>query len=143
MHAHVDFTLTDAMQAAVIAVLFVLLASRLAEPTRRRFMAVFVAGAGAAYLDGGLGGWEFLFTGVATYVAYRGLESYRFIGLAWLMHTAWDITHHLYGEPLISAMPTSSAGCAITDALIALWLFAGAPTVLGRRTPTAARAAAA
>ena len=119
--------------AVGIAIVFVLLVSLIAEPARQKFMAIFVAGAGAAYLNGGLGAWEFLFTAVATYVAYRGLESYRYIGVAWLMHTGWDVLHHLYGEPIVFFAPTSSAGCAITDALIAVWFFASAPSVYGRR----------
>lgn len=79
--------------------------------------------------------WEFLFTAVATYVAYRGLESYRFIGAAWLMHTAWDLAHHVYGNPIVFFMPTSSAQCGIMDALIAVWFFAGAPSVYERGRP--------
>ncbi|MCG8416650.1 MAG: DUF6010 family protein [Proteobacteria bacterium] len=131
----------DVAMAVVIAIVFVFLASLITEPKRRKFMAIFVAGAGAAYLNGGLGGWEFLYTSVATYVAYRGLDSYRFIGVAWLMHTGWDVLHHLYGNPIVFFEPTSSAGCAITDAVIAMWFFAGAPSIyhgLARwRTPVA------
>ena|SRR2546422_11387317 len=111
----------------VAAVFFVFLASLIPEPTRRRFMAILVAGAGAAYLNGGLGVWEFVYIAMATYAAYRGLDSYRFIGVAWLMHTGWDVVHHLYGNPIWPFAPTSSAGCAIMDALIAIWFFAGAP----------------
>src|SRR3954454_17410257 len=89
----------DAAMAVLVAIVFVLLASLLKEPTRRRFMAIFVAGAGAAYLNGGLGLWEFLFTAAATYVAFRGLDSYRYIGVAWVLHSAWDVAHHLFGQP--------------------------------------------
>jgi len=128
-HAIRTVTIVDGTMAVVIAIAFIFLVSLLKEPTRQRFMAIFVAGAGAAYLNGGFGMWEFLFTAAATYVAYRGLESYRFIGAAWLMHTTWDIAHHFYGNPIISFAPTSSAGCAITDALIAVWFFRGAPSV--------------
>jgi hypothetical protein len=139
------FTLLDGAMATLVAVVFVFLVSLLKEPTRQRFMAIFVAGAGSAYLNGGLGGWEFLFTAVATYVAYRGLDSYRFIGIAWLMHTAWDVAHHFFGHPIIYFAPMSSAQCALTDALIALWFFAGAPSVIDalrarrRRLATAVR----
>jgi hypothetical protein len=127
-HAIRTFGILDGAMAVVVAIAFVLLVSLLEEPTRQRFMAIFVAGAGSAYLNGGLGGWEFLFTGVATYVAYRGLESYRFIGAAWIMHTTWDVAHHLYGRPIVFFMPSSSAQCAVTDALIAVWFSAGAPS---------------
>lgn len=44
-------------------------------------MAIFVAGAGGAYLNGGLGVWEFPFAALMLYVAYRGLRSYAFIGV--------------------------------------------------------------
>jgi hypothetical protein len=119
----------DWIMPVVIAVVFVLLASLLREPSRQRFNAIFVAGAGAAYLNGGFGVWEFPFTVVATWLAYRGLDEYRFIGVAWLWHTMWDVAHHFWGNPIVSFQATSSAGCAITDALIALWFFAGAPSV--------------
>ncbi|MGH7287105.1 MAG: DUF6010 family protein [Myxococcota bacterium] len=123
-----DFGMLDAIPPVVIAIVFVLLVSLLREPTRQKFMAIFVAGAGAAYLDGGLGPWEFAYTAIATYVAYRGLDSYRFIGLAWILHTVWDVVHHFHGNPIVYFQPTSSAGCAITDAIIAIWFFADAPS---------------
>jgi hypothetical protein len=88
-----------------------------------------IAGAGAAYLNGGFGPWEFVFTAIVTFCAYKGLSSYHFIGIGWLLHTAWDVMHHLYGNPIVPFAPTSSAGCAITDTVIALWFFAGAPSV--------------
>lgn len=112
-----------------IGILYVLLISLIREPHRRRFNAVMIAGAGAAYLSGGgMGGWEFAFTGVVTYVAYRGLDSWTFIGIGWLLHTAWDIVHHVKGNPIIPFAHTSSLGCAICDPVIALWCFAGGKT---------------
>jgi hypothetical protein len=119
----------DFVMPVVIAIVFIALASLLKEPARQNFNAIFVAGAGAAYLNGGLGAWEFAFTAVATYCAYRGLASYGFIGLAWILHTLWDVVHHFYGRPIVYFQPTSSAGCAITDAILALWFFAGAPSL--------------
>lgn len=137
MDVHVrTMTTVDWVMPVVFAVVFVFLVSLIREPARRRFNAIFVAGAGAAYLSGGLGVWEFPYTAVATWVAYRGLDDYRFIGAAWLMHTMWDIVHHLYGNPIVPFQATSSAGCAITDALIAIWFLRGAPSVyalLGER----------
>lgn len=118
----------DYVMPVVMALVFIALASLLKEPARRNFNAIFVAGAGAAYLNGGLGAWEFAFTAVATYCAYRGLASYGFIGLAWILHTLWDVAHHFYGRPIVYFQPTSSAGCAITDSILALWFFAGAPS---------------
>jgi hypothetical protein len=123
-HTLSSFGAVDAALAVVVAVVFVLLVSLLQEPARQRFMAILVAGAGAAYLNGGLGAWEIVFTAVATFVAYRGLQSYRFIGAAWLMHTGWDVVHHFHGHPIMYFAPTSSGQCAITDALISVWFFA-------------------
>jgi hypothetical protein len=90
-----------------------------------------VAGASGVYLSGGLGLWELLDAAVAGgVVAYLGLRSHRFIGLAWLMHAGWDLVHHFYGSAIWPFMPTSSFGCMIFDALIAMWFLAGAPSVL-------------
>ena len=117
---------------ALGAVVFVAVMSCVREPARQRFNAIFVAGAGAAYLSGGLGLLELPFIAVATTVAYLGLESYRFIGIAWLLHTGWDIVHHLYGNPIWPWQPMSSFGCAVLDSLIAVWFLAGAPGVFDR-----------
>lgn len=109
-----------------IGIAYALLLSLVREPHRRRLNALMVAGAGAAYISGGgLGGAELAFTALVTYVAYRGLESWTFIGIGWLLHTAWDIVHHLKGSPLIPFGLDSSLGCALCDPVIALWCFAG------------------
>ncbi|MGV9244184.1 DUF6010 family protein [Streptomyces sp. NPDC003710] len=114
----------------VIGVLYALLNSVLREPHRRRFNALMIAGAGAVYISGGgLGGWEFAFTALLTYVAYRGLESWTFIGIGWLLHTAWDVVHHLKGSPVIPFGHDSSLGCAICDPVIALWCLRGGPSL--------------
>lgn len=134
---------SDLILPVLMAAVLVLLASLLREPARQRFMAIFVAGAGAAYLNGGLGLWEFGFTALATVCAYRGLQSYAFIAIAWLLHVGWDILHHLYGSPIVFFQPTSSAGCAITDTLIAIWFFLGAPSVFPSRDIPATHAAGA
>lgn len=96
---------------------------------RRPVNAIMVAGAGAAYLSGGFGVWELLFTAAMTYVAFRGLRSWRWIGVAWLMHTAWDLLHHRYGEPILPFAAHSSLGCAICDPVIAAWCLAGGRSV--------------
>jgi Family of unknown function (DUF6010) len=125
---------SDAIAPVIFAVLYIALSSLLKEPNRRNFNAIMIGGAGAAYLSGGgLGAWEFVFTAVLTYCAYQGLNSYRFIGLGWLLHTAWDLVHHFYGNPIVPILATSSAGCAITDALLAGWFFANAPSVFDWR----------
>jgi len=140
MMARPEIQLMDVVGPALGAVAFVLIMSLVREPARQHFNAIFVAGAGAAYLNGGLGLWEFPFIAVATAAAYLGLRSYRFIGIAWLLHTAWDVLHHLYGNPIWPWMPLSSFGCAVLDALIAMWFLAGAPSVFSlarSRTRTA------
>jgi uncharacterized protein DUF6010 len=114
------------VSAVLIGVLYVLLNSLIAEPHRRRFNAIMVAGAGAAYLSsGGFGPWEIAFTAAVTYCAYRGLESWTFIGTAWLLHTALDVLHHIKGTPILPFSHTSSLGCAICDPVIAIWCFGG------------------
>ncbi|MFE9920861.1 DUF6010 family protein [Streptomyces sp. NPDC005774] len=116
----------------VIGVLYALLMSFVREPHRRRLNAVMLAGAGAAYLSGGgLGGWEFAFTALITYMAFRGLDSWTFIGIGWLLHTTWDVVHHLKGNPIIPFAHTSSLGCAICDPVIALWCLGGGPSLIG------------
>ena len=124
----------DVVVPVVVAVLFIAATSAFKEPQRRNFNAIMIAGAGAAYLNGGLGVWEFAFTAVVTYCAYKGLNSYRFIGLGWILHTGWDVMHYLYGNPIVPLVSTSSLGCAICDPFIAAWCLAGAPSVYGLAT---------
>jgi hypothetical protein len=123
--------LVDVVAPVVVATLFIVATSALKEPQRRHVNAIVIAGASAAYLNGGLGLWEFAFTAIVTYCAYKGLHSYGFIGLGWLLHTGWDIMHHLYGNPIVPFVPTSSLGCAICDPILAAWCCAGAPSVYG------------
>ena len=130
----------DFVGPVIGALVFVLIMSLVSEPARRTINAMIVAGASGAYLSGGgFGIWEVVFPVLAMPIAYRGLRSYSFIALAWLMHSCWDIVHHLWGNPIWPFMPTSSFGCMIFDALIAMWLLAGAPSLVHR---TRARAAA-
>jgi hypothetical protein len=112
----------------LVAGVWILLCALLREPARRRFSAILLAGAGAAYLSGGLGLWEFGFCGLISVIAYRGLTDYRFIGAGWVLHSAWDVVHHLYGNPIVPFAPLSSAGCGICDLGLAGWYFAGAPS---------------
>jgi hypothetical protein len=114
----------------LVAIAYIWACSFFREPNRRNFNAIMIAGAGAAYLNGGFGPWEFVFTVAVTYCAYRGLHSYNLIGIGWLLHTCWDIMHHLYGNPIVPFVPGSSLGCAICDPVIAAWCFAGAPSFL-------------
>ena len=130
MPAPPALVLMDYVGPAIGAVAFVLIMSRVREPTRRTLNAVVVAGACGVYLNGGFGLWELAFPLIAMPVAYRGLASHRYIGVAWLMHAAWDLPHHFWGNPIWPFMPTSSFGCMLFDAVIAIWFLAGAPTIL-------------
>ncbi len=139
MHQPPLLVLMDYAGPAIGAIVFVLTMSLVREPTRRTVNAVLVAGACGVYLNGGFGRWELLYPLVAMPVAYRGLASYRYIGAAWLMHAAWDLPHHFWGNPIWPFMPTSSFGCFVFDTLIAMWFLAGAPTLVrfGRPLPPA------
>ena len=135
-HSVPEFHILNGMLPLIIALLFMLGVALIREPHRRHFMAIMIGGAGAAYLSGGgLGPGEVVFTAVVTLCAYKGLHSYRWIGFGWLLHTAWDVVHHLSGHPILPFLPTSSAGCAITDAVLAVWCFANAPVVLATGKP--------
>ncbi|PWT96994.1 MAG: hypothetical protein C5B51_32250 [Terriglobia bacterium] len=114
----------------VIAIGIILPVSIIKEPNRRFLMAILLGGAGAAYLSGGgFGKWELAFCAAISFCSYLGLRSYSLIGIGWLLHTAWDILHHLYGNPILAFDATSSLGCAICDPVIAVWCFAGAPSL--------------
>ncbi len=112
------------------AALFVFIMSLVPHPARRNFNAIFAACAVGSYLSGGFGIWEVIYLALATPVAYLGLKSYRAIGIAWLMHAAWDLPHHIWGHPIWPFMRTSSLGCMIFDTFIAVWFLAGAPSIL-------------
>lgn len=123
----------DIFGAIAIALVFITIMSLLRVDARRRFNAVFVAGAGAAYLGSGLGPWELLLPIVVTALAYRGLSSFRAIGIAWLLHALWDWLHHMLGAPILPFAPSSSFGCAVCDAILAAWFLCDAPAVLRSR----------
>ena len=129
-----------ALGAVGIAFVFILVFSQVREPYRQKLNALLIAGAGAIYWGGGFGAGEFPFAIPMFYCAYRGLTDYRFIGFGWLLHTAWDVAHHFYGNPIVPFAPDSSAGCAICDPILALWFFLKAPTVFDffnrKNTPT-------
>jgi hypothetical protein len=101
--------------------------------------AIVVAGACGVSLRGGFSVWELICPLLAAPVAYLALRSYRFIGLAWLMHAAWDLAHHLWGNPIWPFMRTSSFGCMIFDTLIAIWFLAGAPALTAHVWEAAAK----
>ncbi|EHN72387.1 membrane protein [Streptomyces sp. NRRL WC-3753] len=109
-----------------IGLLVVLLLSLVPARHRRPLNALGIAGAGGVYFSGGgFGAWELPFGALMLYVAYRGLTSWTYIGIGWLLHTAWDIAHHLKGNPILPFAHDSSLGCAICDPVIALWCLSG------------------
>ncbi|MFC9469443.1 DUF6010 family protein [Streptomyces coelicoflavus] len=109
-----------------IGLLVVLLMSLVPSRHRRPLNALGIAGAGGVYFSGGgFGAWELPFGALMLYVAYRGLTSWTYIGIGWLLHTAWDVAHHLKGNPILPFAHDSSLGCAICDPVIALWCLSG------------------
>ena len=126
-----DLGIVNLIAPLIVAGVYIVACSFCREPQRRQFNAIVIAGAGAAYLNGGLGPWEFAFTPIVTWCAFRGLSDYRFIGVGWLLHTGWDTVHHRYGTPIVPFVPDSSFGCAICDLGLAAWCFAGGPSALG------------
>jgi hypothetical protein len=137
--AHLELTTTVLLPPFLVALALIGAMSLLREPSRQKFSAIFLAGAGAAYLSGGFGIFEFGFCAVITYLAYRGLENYRAIGFGWVLHTCWDIAHHYYGNPIVPFQPSSSIGCAVCDLGLAAWYFAQAPSIWKLRPPAFVR----
>lgn len=127
MHSSVSFTVV--IVAVLIGLAYVTLVSLFNEPERQKFNAIMVAGAGAAYLNGGLMELEFVFCTIMTFFAFRGFKHYAWLGIAWLFHTGWDLVHHFYGNPIVPMDDLSSLGCAYCDPIIATWFFMGAPSV--------------
>ena len=132
LHIPAQLSAAQWISPVLVALVWIAVFSLIPEPVRHKLSALFIAGAGAAYLSGGLGLWEFAACGVFTFLAYRGLADYRFIGVGWLLHTCWDIVHHLYGNPIIPFVSTSSMGCAICDLVLAIWYCFGARSIFDR-----------
>ena len=114
-------TLPVLLSPIVVAIIMIALCSLLKEPHRRQFSAIFLAGAGAAYLSGGFGLWEFGFCAIITLLAYLGLQRYKQIAIGWGLHACWDIAHHYYGNPIIPFAAASSIGCAFPSISKTSW----------------------
>jgi Family of unknown function (DUF6010) len=127
--------LMEYIRPALGAGIFIAVMSLLPHPARRSFNAILAAGAVGVYIAGGFGKWELLYPVTATPVVYLGLRSYRAIGIAWLMHAAWDLPHHLWGNPIWPFMRTSSLGCMVFDTIIAIWFLLDAPSPIRGRAP--------
>jgi hypothetical protein len=133
-------TVVDFVGPGLGALMFVAVMSLVGEPTRRTLNAIILAGVGGVYLSGGFGLWELAYPVLGATVAFHGLRSYRLIGVGWLLHAAWDIAHHLWGNPIWPFMPSSAFGCMIFDSMIAPWFLVGAPSFL--KSPFGATSAA-
>jgi Family of unknown function (DUF6010) len=129
--AHIipELPLANAIAAVGIAIVYISVFSLVKEPSRQKINAVIIAGAGAVYWSGGLGIWEYVFATAMLFMAFKGLSNYKYIGIAWLMHTTWDTLHHLYANPIVPFSASSSAGCAVCDSILALWFFYKAPSI--------------
>ena len=125
--AQTELSLPILVSPIGVAMVMIGLFSLIKEPERQQFSAIFLAGAGAAYLSGGFGLWEFGFCAIITLLAYRGLRQYRAIAIGWVLHSGWDIAHHYYGNPIIPFAATSSIGCGVCDLVLAAWYAMGAP----------------
>ena len=65
-------TVVSVLVPILIGVAYAAANSLVPTKHRRQLNAIVVAGAGAAYLSGGFGPWELVFTTSATYVAFPG-----------------------------------------------------------------------
>ena len=131
MNTHIipEFGLINALAAVLIAFIYIAIFSLVPEPNRQKINAVVIAGAGSVYWSGGFGVAEYLFATLMLFVAFKALSKYYFIGIGWLLHTFWDTLHHLYGNPIVPFSTSSSAGCAVCDAILAIWFFYNAPNI--------------
>src|SRR6478672_3540001 len=90
----------DGIGPVMGAALFILLMSFVSRAVRLRLNAVLAAGAAGVYLSGGFGPWELVYPALLTPLLYFAFGSFRLIGVAWLLHSAWDVAHHFYGNPI-------------------------------------------
>ncbi|MDG9669526.1 DUF6010 family protein [Hahella sp. CR1] len=110
---------------------FIIVMSLLPPKLRQQLNSLLISGAGSAYLSGGgFGVWELPFVFIMTGIGLLGLKNIRWVGMGWLLHSVWDVLHHAYGNPIWPFMPSSSWGCMIFDAAIAIWFLIGAPSIL-------------
>lgn len=64
----------DYVGPAVGAIVFVMVMSLVAEPTRRTVNAVILGGASGVYLSGGFGPWEVIYPVIGLPIAWSGLR---------------------------------------------------------------------
>ena len=111
----------------LLGVVFVGLMSLLRnDGLRLRVNAAVAVGASGTYIaTGTFGPLELVLSTIVLVVAFQGFRSWRWVGVAWLLHTALDIAHAVRGVDLLPWAPNSAVGCAICDPVIALWCFGG------------------
>ncbi|EKK9988038.1 hypothetical protein PP645_003699 [Vibrio vulnificus] len=128
--SYIDYPLSFHLGPFLSAIPFIVVMSLLQPKLRRELNSLLISGAGAAYMSGGgFGILEQPFMFVMTAIALLGLRNIKWVGVGWLLHSVWDILHHAYGNPIWPFMPSSSWGCMIFDATIAIWFLFGAPSV--------------
>ena len=122
------FTTTHALRALLVSLGAIALSSTTTPTTRHQVLVIATGFLGGVYLDGGFGIWEFPFSLCISGLAFKGLQggSYGPLAVAWALHTGWDVLHHRRGKPLVEWIPMSSAECAITDLVVAGWMWGGA-----------------
>jgi Family of unknown function (DUF6010) len=128
-HAVPDFAFSNFLLAALLAPIFITIMSLLKAPLRQKINAGLIAVAGGAYINAGLMPFDQFFNILLVFIAYKGLQNYKFIALGWVLHTCWDIVHHFYGNPIDPSVPYSTNVCAFFDPMIAAWFYIGAPPV--------------
>jgi hypothetical protein len=124
-----DFTFDNFMLASLLSPIFMIIMSLIKEPLRQKINAGLIAVAGGAYINAGLMPFDQLFNVLLVFIAYKGLQNYKFIALGWILHTCWDIVHHFYGNPIDPSAPFSTNVCAFFDVFIAIWFFFNAPSI--------------
>jgi hypothetical protein len=131
MNTHIvpDFTLAHFGLAVLLTPIFITIMSLLKEPLRQKMNAGLIAVAGGAYVNGGLLPFDNLFNILLVFIAYKGLQDYKFIALGWILHACFDIIHHFYANPIDPTVPYSSGVCGFFDTFIAIWFFFGAPSI--------------
>jgi hypothetical protein len=108
--------------------LIVLPVPRVARQSVHAPLAIVLSRRGAECTDGGSGSWEVARRRSSPRTArIAGSTSYRADRAGWLVQTAWT-WRTPPDAPDARWLPRRPLECAVTDALLALWLFAARPT---------------
>ncbi len=99
------FSLLLIVGALGVAIVWIAAFSLLREPMRHKLSAIMIAGAGAAYLSGGLGEWELAACATFTAVAYKGLRRLP-------LHRPGMGDAHMLGSCAPFSWPPDSAVCS-------------------------------